>query len=489
MNAPAKDWFRVDKEGLAAILQRRGVEFALFELVSNALDTHAHSVDVSIEPVAGRPIAHVVVTDDDPEGFQDLAHAFTLFAPSSKKGSLEKRGRFNLGEKLVLAICDSACIASTTGMVMFDADGRHDFPRRKRDTGSQFTGELRMTREEMERVIVSLGTLLVPEGVHLVVNGARKKPRKSIATFEATLATELADADGNLKRSRARAHVEVHEPYPGEIGTLYEMGIPVVETGDRFHVNVLQKVPLDMDRSNVPPAFLRELRAHVLNAMADKITPEIATASWVREAAGSPLASIKAVEAALTARFGEKRVSYDPSDAEANKLAVASGYTVVHGGSLTGDEWESVRRTETLLPAGKVTPSPKPFTPGGAPAEHVPRDEWTPGMVQVVSYTEELALRLLDRDITVSILKTFNASAAYGKKEGVLYFNLSALGHQFFDQGASLDVDRLLLHEFAHEFCSDHLDDEFAEAGFKLGAKLKRLALDEPEFFRKFERQ
>jgi 3-(3-hydroxy-phenyl)propionate hydroxylase len=31
----------------------------------------------------------------------DLTHAFTLFAESAKKGDAEKRGRFNLGEKLV----------------------------------------------------------------------------------------------------------------------------------------------------------------------------------------------------------------------------------------------------------------------------------------------------------------------------------------------------------------------------------------------------
>jgi hypothetical protein len=32
------------------------------------------------------------------------------------------------------------------------------------------------------------------------------------------------------------------------------MGIPVVETGDRWHVDVAQKVPLNFDRDNLPPA-------------------------------------------------------------------------------------------------------------------------------------------------------------------------------------------------------------------------------------------
>jgi hypothetical protein len=43
-----------------------------------------------------------------PGRVRDLSHAFTLFAESVKKGDAEKRGRFNLGEKLVLALCDEA---------------------------------------------------------------------------------------------------------------------------------------------------------------------------------------------------------------------------------------------------------------------------------------------------------------------------------------------------------------------------------------------
>jgi hypothetical protein len=33
-----KNWFEVDKQGLAKILERKGKEFVLFELVQNAWD-------------------------------------------------------------------------------------------------------------------------------------------------------------------------------------------------------------------------------------------------------------------------------------------------------------------------------------------------------------------------------------------------------------------------------------------------------------------
>jgi len=45
------------------------------------------------------------------------------------------------------------------------------------------------------------------------------------------------------------------------------MGIPVVETGDRWHYDIGQKVPLTLDRENVPPGFLRQVRVAVFNRM------------------------------------------------------------------------------------------------------------------------------------------------------------------------------------------------------------------------------
>ena len=54
------------------------------------------------------------------------------------------------------------------------------------------------------------------------------------------------------------------------------MGIPVVKPGDKgddepFHLNVHQKVPLNMDRDNVTPAYLKLLRREVLNHAASFI--------------------------------------------------------------------------------------------------------------------------------------------------------------------------------------------------------------------------
>jgi hypothetical protein len=94
------DWFSVDKEGLAAILERRGKAWAVLELIQNALDTASPVVDVMLTSVPGAPYAVLTVADTDPDGFKDLAHAYTLFAPSQRAGDAEKRGRFNKRRQL-----------------------------------------------------------------------------------------------------------------------------------------------------------------------------------------------------------------------------------------------------------------------------------------------------------------------------------------------------------------------------------------------------
>jgi hypothetical protein len=49
-------------------------------------------------------------------------------------------------------------------------------------------------------------------------------------------------------------------------------------------------------------------------------------------------------------------------------------------------------------------------------------------------------------------------------------------------------VDRLLIHEFGHEANGDHLSEEYHEVLCRLGAGLKKLALEKPEAIRWFPR-
>jgi len=361
------------------LLADRCKAFVFYELLSNSWDEASTRVDAELRREAAGPRVRVVVSDDNPEGFVDLAHAYTVFGESPKKGDPKKRGRFDFGEKEVLALCDSAVIVTTKGTVDFRRDGSRVVRKdKKREAGSEFVGWMRMSRDEQSDVERAVRRVIPP--VPTFFNGEEIPRRTPVRSIDVYLPTVTADGAGHLRRVNRLTTVELYPVLAGESAMIYEMGIPVVETGDAWHYNVTQKVPLNMNRDNVTPAYLRTLRTVVLNAMHEFITTEDANAPWARDAMRDEDVSRAAVRSVAEKRFGEKRVVFDPSDQEANQRAAAAGFTVVHAAQLSAAEWRNIRAAEAMLPAGRVTPSPKPFSPEGDPLKVIAPEEWTPAM-------------------------------------------------------------------------------------------------------------
>jgi hypothetical protein len=482
------NWFDVDRQGLAKLLEKKSKAFLLYELLQNSWDEPGVT-RVDAELVVGkRGLAVLTVSDDAPEGFHDLTHAFTLFAESTKKGNPTQRGRFNFGEKLVLALCLEASISTTKGNVVFTPKGRKHYSNRT-EKGSIFEGILRMTKDEVAEVCQEVrANLLPPPHIKTYFNGKELAPRHPLQTFEVALPTVSVDMEGNLTKTIRKTRVEVYSAEGPAM--LYEMGIPICETGDKWHVSIGQKVPLNMDRTGVTESYLRSVRVAVLNAMYKDLEPEDATDTWVRDALGDKRAADAAVVRGIDLRFGAKRVVFDPSDPEANKLAVSKGYTVIQGGSLSKGEWENVKRTTAAKPAGQVTPSPKPYSESGNPAEFIPEEDWTEAQRITVEYTKRLAAALLDGFVPeVMIVNTRNNFGACYCANGELHWNLGRLGRKWFEAVARGDTDefhRLLIHELAHSHIGsmDHLDSEYHDALCRLGAKLTRYALVKPALFK-----
>jgi hypothetical protein len=274
---------------------------------------------------------------------------------------------------------------------------------------------------------------------------------------------------------------------PGEVPTLYELGLPVVETGDRWHVNVGQKVPLTLSRDNVPPAYLRALRTMVLNKRHGCLTEEDANAAWVQQATSDLDCSHEAIATFLDLRFGANRAAYDPTDPEANKAVQAAGGTIVTGRMLNRQQWLKAKEVAAIEPAGRVKPTAKPYSqdPNAPAAEVVPPDQWTEAIRNVANYAALLARELMGVMLTVNVVRTpNNFLACYGDSQ--LDFNLFRLGERWFERGANEEVDRLLIHEFGHQYSADHLSDVYHDALCRLGARLKRLVLEKPELLRPF---
>lgn len=348
------EWFNVDRAGLVAQLERRGKSFAVFELVQNAWDSGSPSVAVVLAPIPSSPYALLSVEDWSPAGFADLEHSYTMFAPSSSGTDPSKRGRFNLGEKTVIALCREAEIISTTGSVKFDDAGRTR-GRKTRELGTMFVGEIRMTRAELEAATADVARLIPP--VPTAFNGQAIERPALLRSFVAALPTEYV-LDGVWKRAVRKCTVELYAADgPGEI---LELGIPVVEAEIGYRVNVLQKIPLGPDRDNVTPAFLKALRVAVVNEMHADLPAETASEGWVQEVAADARIAPDAFGSIFQKRFGAKAVVATVGDPIANAQAEAAGFTVVHGGAMPSGAWANARKFQTVLPASQVFPSMTP---------------------------------------------------------------------------------------------------------------------------------
>jgi hypothetical protein len=324
--------------------------------------------------------------------------------------------------------------------------------------------------------------LISPDNIITVFNGVPLESQLCIGSFKAILPTEVASQDGFLRRVNRETTIRLHPVAPGETAMLYEMGIPVVATGDKWHYDIGQKVPLTLDRENVQPNFLRQVRVGVFNQMHGQLDQQDVNSEWAETAISSPDCKSDAVQSYLNGRFGEKRVGFDPSDAESNKLAVSQGYTVVHGGMMSGAAWKNARSAGAILPAGQVTPGPKVWTGEDDPNaalfhDWIPESKWTQGMREIAAFAGRAAEKVLSRRITVKFCSTPHhlGGASYGPG-GELVFNKFRLGAEWFERGVIEDVVRLIIHEFGHEHSLDHLSSDYHEALCRIGAKLFELA-------------
>lgn len=493
MSTSSSSWFTVDREGLRKLLDDRPKLFLLCELISNAWDENSTEVELTFEMIEGtRGRARLICKDNNPEGFKDLTHAYTMFAASGKKGDAQKRGRFNLGEKLVLALCECAEITTTTGHVKFLANGQRETDKLKTLTGSVFSALVKITKPEYLEACRAIKTLIPPAHIKTTFNGEELAVRQPVCTFHSILPTMIADDEGVLRRSNRKAEVRVYEPLEGETPMIYELGIPVVELdGDRYHVDVLQKVPLTQERDNVPPSYLRTLRTAVLNATYDALGKEDASQVWVDHAMTAPDIRPEAVQAVVTARFGDKVVSYSPSDPEANKRAMDEGYKIVYGSSFSKEGWENVRE------AGAIQASTKLFGTHndldgtvdsiGQGSIDVPREQWTPAMQAVVDMMRSVGSQVVEAPVSVKIVRgpAFSTVLAdYHPLTKELRLNLTRLGEHFFrPDGLSYQLD-VMIHELAHDRVTDHMSASYYHQTTRIGGLVAALALQEPALFR-----
>ena len=471
------NWFEIDKDGLARLLERRGKSWIVHELIQNSLDTDATEISVDTERSAGSRSITLTVTDNSSTGFVNLKDSFTLFAPSLKAGNAETRGRFNVGEKSALSLATEATIKTTTGTIHFDSQGRRKTNDRTKQ-GTIVRAVLRFTNDEQTELEDAVRNVIIPAGVALSLNGQKMSPRVDPIVTTGTLQTEVADEDGIIRRRQRKTEVHLYQPEDDEEPTIFELGMPVCPSDTPFHLDVRQPVPLGIERATVPQAFRRSLNAVALEAIAETLSQADASEPWVEDVI-ERVAS-RTVKEVMHKRFGKGVVAADPSDPEASKKALDSGRTILQPRSVKSGTWKAIRKArETdesfLPPAGRVFPSGVKTSPDGVPP--VPTNEWSPAMLKLADYSTQIAEAAGFGSITISYFKVRDRWAGCAAA-GNISFNLYSLGVSWPETASQEEVDALLIHELAHlSGASDHYHRDFYSACCLIGAKLRQTNL------------
>lgn len=464
----------ISTKGLAKLLANRPKSFALFELLQNAYDEDGVTeVNAAISYNSDERMIRITVTDDAPEGFKNLSHAYTLYAESYKKEFSEKRGRFNVGDKLIVAIAHEMTIITTKGTVKFSGDDRQVFPTDRRAKGSEIDVLIKGTKANFESILEDSLRLIPPTGIKTIINDRVVSRPIPVTTFTETLPTVIGE---DLRPTRRLTTVEVFKPLGNDAsGWIYEMGIPVVEIGDTFSINIMQKVPLNQDRDNIQPSFLKLLRALVLNHTHNKLSQDDFVKPWVNQAVQDPHVETKAVGSYLDAKYGKDRAIFDPTATESMSRLQAAGTVIIHGRNEASATWEKIREGGLALPAGQVMPTRVEQIKG-----HMPESEWTGGMKHIAQLIEKIAPHLINHAIKVNFVNDIGSSfnACYGQH--TLTYNVGRLGRDWFNHYLSESVLSLTIHELAHEFEENHLSDNYYRSLCKIGARLTLFAATNP---------
>ena len=474
-----KAWFEVDRKGLKALIAGKPKSIILRELLQNSWDEPEVS-KVIVTTVHKNRMATIHVEDNAPEGFADLTHAYTLFADTRKRMNPKQRGRFNLGEKEVLSLCKSAKIVTTKGGVQFLPDGSRKHLRKKRKYGSEVLVMVRMSRKDYEEMLATVNTYIPPRDIATIINDIQLPNRKPQVTIKAKLPTEIAEETPNgkiLKRTARNTVIEVYPMNGEEKAYLYEMGLPVCETGDAYHYNVMQKVPLGTDRETIPASYLRVVRAEVTNRMVEHVDEEDASANWLRDAMSSKRIETQAVKDIIEKRFGDKVAVATPGNNQANEAAIDHGYRLVRPSELSKEEWENVRSAEVMPSSAKLFPTET------VPGERILQGEWTPEQAFTAKFVKFLGRKVFGVNVLVEIYKSEEATtqADYNRDNHRLRFNTSRISKGMWKHPARGKMLELVVHEIGHEG-GGHYEHDYHRMLCKIAAMLPKLAHKFPEW-------
>lgn len=358
--------FEVDANGLREVIGGQDSWRQAIELVANVFDEFRGYDDDRKKPVycevtltkEGKNPA-VLTVEDDGAGFSNVADVWTFFRSTDKRESTSVSGRFNAGEKQLLAMAIEATVLTNNNKVVFkDGQRKHTQHKKPQHEGTKITASFPWTHTEFDIAVEQLRTVIPPQGLHYVVNGELIQAPQQIATARVSLPTVLlqnVDGVSALRECYRQTNVQVlrADVMDGTQPTLYELGVPVVPLEHEFpySLNVEQKIPVPLTRDVVSKTYIEKLIGRVLQSTAldgiKLLTDENADATFIK----ASFAHIQDADALamVTADVFPNAVQWS-SDTQANAMAALDGVTVLTRGKF-GKETLKRLKQNNLLPS------------------------------------------------------------------------------------------------------------------------------------------
>jgi len=227
---------------------------------------------------------------------------------------------------------------------------------------------------------------------------------------------------------------------------LYEMGIPVCEIECDFSLDVQQKVPLSFDRDKVSVSYLKDLYGHVLNVVHQDIEKENSSNQWVRMGTASDHINKEAVDNIVKKRYGSKVVIANPMDKCSIDDAISKNYNVVYGNEMSKEEWNNIRRHESMESSSKLF--------GSTVTNEYEVVKPTIIQTKISYFIKKIAREYLSINVGIRFItsKKIHHMAEYGNE--LLTFNLSMVPNEYWllkNNMIQQELLELIIHELAHE--------------------------------------
>ena len=354
--------FSVSASGMRSLNIGRKPWDLVKELIQNAWDEAPFATEcrVIVKPHPEGNTTTVTVQDDGP-GFSNIADAYTIMGNTSKRLHPTKRGRFNIGEKDVISVATEAEVETVGYTVVFPRSGSREITPNSRKKGTQIQVLMPWNERQSKELVAMLQRFRAPLNCRLFVNDLEVLPRPAKKIRSAELQTEVQDdPNGPMRTIRRRTEIHLVEPADSDGERwVYEMGIPVQVIGCPWHIDVMQKIPLDQKRNVISDTFLNRIYAETLNASHRDLKKEEFASDWVKRAIENSQIDSEAIKSTAIGRYGLKAV-FSTIDRNADMRATEAGYELISPSSLSTRERELFRKYAGIQDSSEKFPTPPP---------------------------------------------------------------------------------------------------------------------------------